>query len=112
MSAVRLTISELRFRRALERAGTEGLLPTPNEVLVIADGEVRAIVTLILDLMLEPELAWLEERNLGCSIRATADSRTFEFVFVDEGDARRFHEEWGGTGLSLNRRNPIRHPFH
>jgi hypothetical protein len=100
MPTIRLMVSEGRWRRAIEQAATDGLLPDASHALTMDDDEVRAIATRIIDLALALELAWLEAEGIRCSVGVTENARTFDLVFASAAAARRFQGSWGGRLLA------------
>ena len=96
MHEIALTIPPSRFRSALETGSARGLVPpSDNTIQTMSTDEIRVLVERLIFMMLAPELNWIEERDIPCSIRLTDAEGTFIFAFERLGDALLFQAVWG-----------------
>ena len=101
MPPIRLTVTDERWRFAIERAAAEGVLPTASMIFAMDDGEVQRIATRITELALANELAWLDERGIAYTVCAADDTRSLDLLIVGEAAAQQFLDAWGGELLNM-----------
>lgn len=95
MHEVEIAISRTRFRCALRSAEASGLLPIDHDQILSMDlADVKARTERLVCIMLAPQVRWVEERDISCSIRLTEDDLTFVFVFEQFADAVLFGIRW------------------
>lgn len=95
MHEIEVAISRTRFRCVLKSAEASGLLPIDHEQILSMDlADVKARTERLVCILLAPQVRWVEERDIPCSIRLTEDDLTFVFVFEQLADALLFGVRW------------------